>query len=246
MQIHLLTGDSLAEKFFKLDVSCEIIVSRECLIEGSLEGATLAEFWQTRARFIESAYGADENSFNQNVKTEYQKLLALGPQDEANLWFEYDLFCQVNMWFALYLLSQSKIKDVYRVAPTMRTQNDLWKGFGNLDEQQLRECLAHKIKFQKDDITLGKNLWQAYKNDNLIELKRLSEVESNCFPYLKEVCKAQIERKQERRPENSLKEIAANGVTDFHELFARFSEKEGIYGFGDSQVKRILNSAAFS
>jgi hypothetical protein len=32
------------------------------------------------------------------------------------------------------------------------------------------------------------------------------------------------------------------GITDFNILFSQFSEREGIYGFGDLQVRELLDS----
>lgn len=241
MQFHVSTGDSLADNF-PTSINGEIIVSRECLIEGSLSGTNLSEFWQTRAGFIKSAYGEHENSYVQKVQREYEKLLAVSPEDTVNLWFEYDLFCQVNLWFTVSLLAQSNATNVYRVAPIVRNQNDLWRGFGNLNSKDLEKCFAGKIKFEKADVDLGVSLWRAYQNNDLTELERLSKNESACFPHLEEICAAEIARKTERRAERTLEEIAAMGVTDFSEMFHQFSQKEGVYGFGDSQVKRILKT----
>jgi hypothetical protein len=42
------------------------------------------------------------------------------------------------------------------------------------------------------------------------------------------------------RPERILKEIMDSGITDFNKLFPVFFKREGIYGFGDTQVKSIL------
>ncbi len=240
MRIHVLTGDSLAENFPSSELGGEIIVSRECLIEGPLIGRNLPKFWQTRAAFISSNHGDDKNLYAKNVAGEYQKLLLLKPADEVNLWFEYDLFCQVNLWFTLYLLSQSQADDVYRIAPNVRNQTDLWRGFGRLTSKQLEECFAMRVKLTSDDVSLGAKLWLAYQNNNLDELRLLAENESDGFPYLREVCAAEIDRKVNHKPEHTLREITSAGITEFPEIFAQFSKQEGIYGFGDSQVKRIL------
>jgi hypothetical protein len=37
-----------------------------------------------------------------------------------------------------------------------------------------------------------------------------------------------------------LKQIINSGVTDFSEIFKEFRKTEGIYGFGDLQVKNML------
>ena len=42
------------------------------------------------------------------------------------------------------------------------------------------------------------------------------------------------------RPEQTLREILLGGTTAFDEIYTAFFKKEGIYGFGDLQVKNML------
>jgi hypothetical protein len=113
-------------------------------------------------------------------------------------------------------------------------------GIGRMSPEELKECYSHRIAFTTDDVKLGKDLWQAYKESDLQTLSVLSGCISECFPYLKEVCDAEMARKWDNRPVQTLKKIQANGNPDFPELFARFSVEEGVYGFGDAQVKSML------
>lgn len=243
MNTHILTGDSLAHTFQGSGIEGDIIVSREALIDGDVSGDALQEFWKTRAAHIKATYGEDEEKYFKDVAAEYEKVFNLSPSDEVYLWFEYDLFCQVNMWFVLHLLNEKGLTEIYRVTPVVRDENDLWKGFGYLPAEDLQKCFDSRVKFTKDDITLGVHLWEAYRKEDLGKLDELSNAESECFPHLKEVCAAEIERKRDMRPQKTLRKIADEGITDFKEVFTRFAETEGIYGFGDLQVKAMQKSA---
>jgi hypothetical protein len=68
---------------------------------------------------------------------------------------------------------------------------------------------------------------------------------SNCFQYLEEVCKAHIGRfpfdGTDGRPEKVLKEIIASKTTHFLAVFAEFSLRLGIYGFGDLKVQAMYD-----
>jgi hypothetical protein len=61
---------------------------------------------------------------------------------------------------------------------------------------------------------------------------------------LKDVIQAHISRFPEDgsdgRPQKTLIEILNKGKTDFYEIFEEFSERDGIYGFGDMQVYNML------
>jgi Domain of unknown function (DUF1835) len=239
MSIHVLAGDALAANFKNAGIEGEIIVCRECLIEGDLQAESLEDFWRVRAAFIHKTYDADENSYLENVAGEFEKLLRQAEKNAVNLWFEYELFCQINMWFCLSLLKDAKT-EIYRVAPVVRSEKDLWKGFGNLSADDLRTCFEQKIKFEEADVLLGKDLWKAYAEKDFERLKELSLTNSKCFPKLAEVCEAEIEK--QFRPKQTLEKIVAGGEKDFNKIFESFSFTEGVYGFGDLQVKRILES----
>ena len=237
MKIHVLPGDSLVETFNQTNFEGEIVVCRECLIEGELESESLDEFWKIRANFIARNYAdSEKENYQQKVVSEFEKLQNLNAQDELNLWFEYELFCQANMWFCLSLLKQTQ-SEIYRVEPIVRNEIDVWRGFGGLSKEDLQKCFAARTKFSEEDLLLGANLWTAYQNKDYMKLSELSRIESKCFPKLKEVCAAEIEKRE--RPRKTLREIIANGETNFSAIYKRFSETEGVYGFGDSQVERI-------
>ncbi len=238
MKYHVLAGDTLAAEFEKSNIGGEIIVCRECLVEGDLPSDNLENFWDVRAKFIETSYGKSKENYREKVVCEFEKMCNLPENAEVNLWFEYELFCQANMWFCLSLLRHKHL-EIYRVAPVVRDENDVWKGFGNLEKEDLEKCYAERINFSAADATLGAELWQAFQNKNFDNLKKLGATKSVCFPKLAEVCAAAIEI--ETRPKETLRKIISN-ETDFNRIFARFSEIEGVYGFGDSQVKRILQA----
>ncbi|HEY0461182.1 MAG TPA: hypothetical protein VGC97_18750 [Pyrinomonadaceae bacterium] len=238
MKVHVLAGDALTEDFKKTEIDGEIIVCRECLVEGDVKAAGLEDFWQVRARFIEKTYGGKKEDYFSSVAGEFEKLSSLATaRTEINLWFEYELFCQVNLWFCLSLLPETGAK-IFRVAPVVRARGDIWKGFGRLSAEDLAKCFAERAEYSESDIKLGADLWRAYQNSDYDALVELSETESAVFPYLKEVCRAEIEKSA--RPRQILEAIVAEGNTDFAEIFPAFSSKAGVYGFGDAQVQRIL------
>jgi hypothetical protein len=225
--------------FQRTGIEGAIVINRECLIDGPVTGKPLDEFWEMRAHYIRSAYGEKEARYYIRVTSEYEKIFGLSRQDDVYLWFEYDLFCQVNMWFILKLLNHREVRGIYRVAPTTRKGTDIWKGYGDLTISDLQRCFEDSVKFTGDDVRLGANLWEAYQSADLERLVELSNAQSICFPYLREVCKAEMERKRNSRPERTLRRLMEEGITDFNEIFRRFVEEEGIYGFGDLQIKAI-------
>ena len=142
------------------------------------------------------------------------------------------------MWFCVWLLRDSRA-EICRVAPIVQRKDDVWSGFGGMTADQLKECYDERLKFTDRDLALGVELWQAYQDKDHPHLKELSKTQSACFPYLKEVCEAELEK--ETRPKQVLRDLQRDGLKDFNEIFASFRQRAGVYGFGDSQVKRILS-----
>lgn len=239
---HVLNGDCLAEQLRQTAINQNFIVCREALIDGNVKADNLEGFWEIRAKFIVNTYNASiEDYFDRTVK-ELDKLIYLPENSEVCLWFENDLFCQVNMWFVLSLLAKQPNLKVFRVFPVIEN-TDLWKGFGNANTENLEKAYSSKVPFKIQDIELGVHLWKAFQKSDFEQLKELSKTTSGCFEYLEEVCQAHIDRfpsdNSLGRPEKLLNKIMQSKPTDFQEVFKKFSEKEGIYGFGDLQVKHI-------
>ena len=162
MIYHVLPGDSLVETFEKTNLEGEIIVCRECLIEGDLKAKNLEDFWNVRENYLTKNFPQKENFYAENVRGEFEKLLAVSPGDEINLWFEYELFCQSNLWFCLSLLNGKDI-EIFRVAPVVRNENNLWKGFGDLECERFekmfraqRQTFRRKMSSSEDGF--GKHL----------------------------------------------------------------------------------------
>ena len=238
MIYHMLPGDAQVSAFKESGIDGELLVCRETLVEGDLSGDTLDEFFQNRAAFINDAYDSDPSVYNATVASQFRKLTELNDNDEINLWFEYELFCAANMWFSLDLVSNASAS-VYRVEPIYQTRENRWEGFGGVAPEEMRECFDARTRLTTDDIALGTSLWTAYRNNDRSELERLSNVSSPAFPYLNELCEAAVAK--DFRPSEVVQQIQSEGITSFDKVFPEFKKRAGVYGFGDSQVKRLMS-----
>ena len=249
-RIALLNGDCLAEQLKGAELPLETVVFREALVSGPLGGATWEEFWETRVGFLTKQYGATALEVQEKTVAELEKIRSLADDVELSLWFEDDLFCQVNLWFVLNLLSESHNIKIYRVFPPKPSPTNRWRGFGDASAAALEQAYESKVPFTSSDLALGKTLWEAYRLGDRAQLTTLSKSASPCFRQLAEVCQAQLDRisedPSERRPEKVIVELLAMGITDFDTLFSQFSEREGIYGFGDLQVRELLDNLMHS
>jgi hypothetical protein len=245
IMIHnILNGDSLAFSFPDAKIEGDVIVVREGLIDGNLSGNNLQDFWQSRAKYME----VTDTEYHSQVVREFEKIMNAPDESEFNLWFEYDLFCQVNMWFVISIINSLRIKkNVFAVYTSYldKSSKQFWNGFGPANSDELKVCYAKRISLSEADLQLGQELWEAYRNNSLEDLTNLSKNHSLAFPYLQDVVKAHVDRFPKNgtkgRPERVIEDITKNVSTDFHKVFQEFWNRESIYGFGDTQLKSIYD-----
>lgn len=240
-QIHILNGDALSDQF-PSSLKGEQIVMRECLVDGSVKGKNLVEFYKTRANFLNDHYGGcTEEEYTTKVIVEFQKILTIEKDPDINLWFEDDLFCQVNLWFVSWLLhTAEKRNNIYLVRPVFHTRY----GFGGLTLEELLDIFKHKKLLP--EIPVFAKCWEYYRDDKLQDLDELTKGWQSKYPFLQTATEAHIARipkeGQLGRPQESLLQIALElGTDEFGPVFQEFCEREAIYGFGDLQVKRLFD-----
>jgi hypothetical protein len=239
MEIHVLNGDALASKF---PLPGEVVVCRECMVVGPKSAPSIDGLWKQRAEFIADSFETSHQDYYQQVTQQFQKLLDADPSSPMNLWFEHDLFCQANLWFIVYFLGKANIQNTLSIV-LPNDPPDSWNGFGRLGPNELTECFTNRVLLQNDDRLLAEKLWDAFANDDLTTLAQLSKFQTAIFPRLKEVCKAHIDRFANGglgRPHVRLREISQSGEKNFTSIFQQFAATEGVYGFGDVQVKKML------
>src|ERR1700722_3381456 len=149
--LHILNGDSTAQTFAETGLEGDVLVWREVLSEGPLiENITSAEFWRGRLEWISKTF--DEAHYQQNVLNELARLE--DPYDEINLWFEFDLHCQVNMLGVMNYIQQKTDLSrpaIYLICPDDYPGKEDFRGIGELNAGEL-EYLYDNIRTQLSDI----------------------------------------------------------------------------------------------
>lgn len=240
-QYHILNGDSLKEQF-PANLHGEIIVTRECLVDGSVKGNNLTEFFKTRAKFICSNYkGYGERDYYEKTVPEFLKMQNIPDGTDINLWFEDDLFCQVNFWFVINLLMSTRRNNhFFLIRPKIHSPY----GFGGLNKSELSSIYKNRLELTELDKLAA--LWNAYQINDTKKLIAIAKDLKNTYPFILDAVQAHIERIPTKgtwgRPSQSLIQIMHELKTDeFEPVFKEFNRRESLYGFGDLQVRRLLD-----
>jgi hypothetical protein len=107
---------------------------------------------------MENNYDVSFQLYEEKTIKEIEKITSIPDNAEVCLWFENDLFCQVNMWFVLSLLAENTMLQIFRVFPKILYVDDLWTGFGLSDAAILEEAYSSRVVFKPQDITSGNGL----------------------------------------------------------------------------------------
>lgn len=239
MVYHILNGDALKEKF-PSDLEGELIIMREALISGPVSDPS---FLENRSKYFKEVLGVPKLEYKEKGILELQKLTEIAPKSIVHFWFEDDLFCQANFWYCAHqILKTSKAEKCYLVRPN----HDNWTGFGYMNSNDLLESFNTKQIISKDQMHSISKLWKAYQKDDFESMDIFSSELTNLIERLPEVIKAHKDRKPSDnypgRPKFLLSQIIEElGTKEFGAVFRIFKERAGIYGFGDTQVRKLLD-----
>ena len=241
-QVHILNGDSLKGQLHGL-IEAELIIARECLIDGNVEGNSLAEFYRNRANFIAEYDGLKADDYYLKTVPEIEKIIALPVDREVICWFEDDLFCQTNFWFVIHLLADyTTVDNIYLVRPNEGNEYS----FAAMSEQELIEALQNRQKLSSGHKKILAKLWPLYQKQDYKQMHIIADTLNSVMPFLIPAIEAQERRTPDESglgyPERQLLAIMNDlESTDFPTVFRAFSAQEGIYSFGDLQAKQMFD-----
>lgn len=171
-EFHILNGDSLKKQFPK-SLKGEKIIARLCLVDGNVKAKSLEELFEERAKFLSSNY-ADITKEDYYIKsvTEIKKIESLPDEPFINLWFEDDLFCQVNFWFLINLISKQKTK---HKAHLVRPKQNCAYSFGSMHQEELINSYNSRVSITDNELKELSKLWTLYQDDNIEEMLQIAE-----------------------------------------------------------------------
>lgn len=240
-EVQVLNGDALRKQLPQTVIG-QRIICREATIEGPLQAELNEDFWQQRSTYFQNTFETSAEDYQEKTIDELRKVQQIRRDANVYLWFEHDLFCQCNLWMIAQLLQERKFTGkAYLVLPLIKSEESLWQGFGNHSTEDIQEAWNRKFLISPREWRLMVACWQNYTQGHLELLKYHYEQLTPLLPYWQQVFDAHTARLESpSRPERRLLEISSALDTDeFGPIFQEFSRTEGIYGYGDLQVKHL-------
>ncbi|MEM7105866.1 MAG: DUF1835 domain-containing protein [Bacteroidota bacterium] len=250
--LHILNGDGTAGGFHQSSLKKhDTLIWREMLCEGPVnELSTEKEFWDRRATFLaEKGPESSSDIFLDKVLSEVNKLKHLKKYEEVVLWFEFDLFCQVNLIFILSKLHQSGVIESTRISlicPKDHPEIENFRGLGQLSPAQLEALFPSRIQLTQQDLEIGNRAWDAYSAKDPELLIGLAIEDFGQLDCLHDALQLHFQRFPALEsglslPERVILESLMTNHMSLKELLYAFWAKLPGYGFGDIQIIEIIN-----
>ena len=253
--LHIYNGDSTADTAKNAGLPGEHAVWREALVCGPTPGdLSESEFVKVRAKHLSEAYVVRIEKCESDLRSQHEALASFADHEEVVLWFEHDLFCQINLiyllnWFAQQELGETKLSLIcIDEFPSVQ----IFHGLGQLNEEQLTSLLPRRESITTNQLEVGSRAWQAYSSSNPAKLISLLRSDLSVLPFLDAALRRHLLRFPSTRNglgrvENTGLELVAGGHPKFKSLFPAFMRREPEYGFGDAQfyleLRRLATAA---
>lgn len=244
--LHIVNGDSLTEQMKELNLPGELIVWRELLCEGPTRQEINSEFFKIRKKFLKKEYDISAENYEERFISEIKKLKQLEDFDQVVLWFEFDLFCHINMLAAINFLTEKKKPVPISLVCSKKLEGEKeFQPLSQLDLKELQNHYENRILLNTEDIEVANLIWELYCSNDPMKLKPQIKIKTN-FEYLSSCIRAHIERFPNSitgintLERNVLKLINHHDIKNENHLLGYALQYQGYYGYSDTQMQRLL------
>ena len=250
--LHIHNGDSTADTLRESGFPGEHFAFREALATGpTLRGLGKDAWFAARAGYLAEDSGLDAAALERDLARQDAALAHLSGHEEVILWFEHDLFCQINL---AYLLDYFAREGVGRARLSLICIGEFpgrpdFRGLGELTAGQLASLFETRHEVTAAELSLAQKAWDAYCAPDPQRLASLLADDTTALPFLRGALEQHLARYPSvhnglGRAENQLLGLIAGGHTKFGSLCPAFFNAEPAYGLGDCQVWRDLRRMA--
>ena len=248
--LHITNGDSTAEILRRTTLKGEILVWRELLCNGPIcEDVGSDDFWMNRYAYFEKELGVSKLEYFDKTIKEIVQLEDVEGFEEIVLWFEFDLFCQVNLMALCSYLLKSFRKDItyYLVCVGAEKGKDKLQSLSDYSYREYPKLLERKIKITRHNLEFADKCWKVYVENSKEKLQKFNFKHSK-FRYLQNAMEQHLKtfpaKNGLNQIQNKILEIMSSKPLTAQEIVREllfWQAHKTVYGFGDLQYFQYLN-----
>jgi hypothetical protein len=245
--LHITNGDSAVPTIRGAGVGGEVLPWRDVLHEGPVPApATLDSLRPLRARFL-APEGGSAVEVARELEERDRRLGAMAGDEEVTLWFEHDLYDQLQLAQVLDWCATKRKEPPYNAPRLTLAQSDDY--LGRMNPAQARALWESRRDVTDAQLDAAQRAWGAFSSPDPREIEGVLD-QVDALPFMR----AALTRHLEEFPavENGLSRIERQtletlvvGSWPFHDLFrAAHIEREDPFFLGDLTFLRLLNALA--
>jgi hypothetical protein len=248
--LHVANGTSTTRVIRSAGIPGTLSIWADPLYDGPVPGGlTDTELLDARARHLA---GPADRAHVDSVNDLRQWRAAIerhDSYDELILWFEHDLFDQLNLIQLLTWIRERlpAAKVVSLVCIGSFPSHPGFKGLGELTADELGSLLETRRRVSEAQYSLAEEAWRAFREPTPEALDNLRKRDTAALPYLA----AAVARFLQEYPwttdglsrtERRLLELAAAGKADLSAAFPRMHDGEDVYYITDTSLAELADT----
>lgn len=245
--LHVTNGDVAADLLREAGIPGEVTISADVLHEGPAPAGLLPERWRkVRARYLAECGYADYDRGLAQLTEWDRKLEGYRNCDEVVLWFEHDLFDQLQL---LRLLDWFGAHDPNFIARRRLNLICTDEHLGHLTPEQMAALLPGRQPITDKQVFLARNAWRAFCSPEPIAVEVALRRDTSVLPFLADALRRHLEefpwtRDGLSRTERQALLAVDAGYDTFEPLFRAVQALEKRPYQGDSSFLNCLRGLA--
>lgn len=244
-ELIITNGDSAVDLMRRAGFTADILPWRDVLHEGPVPAAeSLEDLSALRAAFLIAAFDEPAESLADGFRERDRMLRRHGCYDEVTLWFEHDLYDQLQLLQILAFFHHEK-----RTASLGLVQADDYLGMQT--PESIKRFEALKAPISSEQTTLADVLFTAFRKPAPVDLEGCLKQDLSPLPHMELALRRLFEELPStvdglsRTQHRALELIEQRGLTP-KRLFGAVQTSEQAMFMGDRSFFRCLDELAFN
>jgi hypothetical protein len=229
--LHVTNGDCAVKNLQDAGIEGEIMAWRDTLHEGPLPGGLdAAGLRAVRAEFLAGHGWGDASTIEAELAERDERLAAALGQEPVVLWFEHDLYDQLQLIQVLDAVNGTA--DVAAILPD--------RFLGEMDPDQIAELWPERRLVHRDQVALARLAWDAVRAPDPVGIQALLDTHTAALPHLAAALRRHLEELPAvgdglgRVEREALEALAAAGPQTPAEVFLAVQRAEPAPFLGDT------------
>ena len=232
--LHITNGDIAAKLVQEAGIEGDIVPWRDVLHEGPVPfGMELEELSKVRADFIASRGWANHSEVLNSFQERDQALANFKEHDQLVLWFEHDLYDQLQI---IQILAYLASRDLHKY-PIFLICTEAYLGMQSLDGIKSLVNEIQPVTYEM--ITVATTAWQVFTLNSPKEWFSLLEANTDCLPFLKGAIKRLLQEYPNSKTgltqtqTEVLQIVNQEGSINTNQIFSSYQQQEEKRFMGD-------------